>query len=697
MDTTTTATTYCRLCEVGCGLVADIGDDGRVERLRPDKDHPVTRGFACNKGLLATEIHRDPARVDRPQQRRPDGTRTDVSWDDALDDIAHRLAAIVDEHGPSAVALYLGNPTAFNATAGPAAGLFLMQVGSDRLFSAGPQDCANKFAIGELLWGSAQVHLIPDLDRTDHLLLLGTNPRISKGSFLSVPDPVGRLAAIEARGGTVRFVDPRHGEPNVGETTQIKPDTDVYLLAAMLCEIDRTIGFDPAGASKVTDLDALRAFVARFPPEWVADVVGVDLTTIATMAREFAEAPTASAHLSTGVNMGRHGALAYWLLQMLVLLTGNLDRPGGNIPAARATAPTPASNETGPDGFVDSPWGSYRTTTGGQPGALLATMLRDPTTPIRALISVAGNPVLSIGGGDDLAEAFADLDLLVTLDYYRNATGELADYVLPVADWFEREDLNTFVQGTQPEAYVQWTGPVVPARGERRGERDVFADLSERLGHPPIFTPETDILGLLYDATLDEHGLSMAALRDTDGGVAVLEPAEPGTFLDRMTATGTLDGNPPMLEAARRRAVDLFVELAAEPADQLKLITRRTSHTINSAMQNVERLKKGIGADNPLFLSPGDAERLGVVDGTKVRVTNAYGRLDATAKVDPSLRLGVVAMTHGFGNAGTTGMPVAQRFAGVNVNVLSPTGPGTFDPVSTMSQLTGIPVDVEAL
>ncbi len=257
--------------------------------------------------------------------------------------------------------------------------------------------------------------------------------------------------------------------------------------------------------------------------------------------------------------------------------------------------------------------------------------------------------------------------------------------------------MNTFVQGTQPDAYVQWTGPVVAPEGLRRTERDVFADLSERLGHPPIFTPETDILSLLYDADLGDHGLSMAALRATDGGVAVLAPSEPGTFLDRMTTDGTLDGNPAMLEPARHRAVELFAELAAEPADQLKLITRRTSHTINSAMQNVERLKKGIGADNPLFLAPADAERLAVLDGAKVRVSNAYGELEATAKVDPSLRSGVVAMTHGFGNAGTTGMPVAQRFAGVNVNVLTPTGPGTFDPVSTMSQLTGIPVDVEAL
>jgi formate dehydrogenase len=681
---------------VGCGLVAEV-EAGRVTRLRPDRDHPVTSGFACNKGLLAAEIHDDPARVDRPQRRAADGTVTEVDWDGALDDIAARLGAIVEEHGPSAVALYLGNPTAFNATAGPAAGLFLLQLGSDRLFTAASQDCANKFAVAELLWGSAQVHLIPDLDRTDHLLLLGTNPRVSKGSFLSVPDPVGRLAAIEARGGVVRFVDPRHGEPNVGETIQIRPDTDVYLLAAMLCEIDRTVGFDPDGAARVTDLDELRSFVSGFAPERVADVVGVDASVIATMAHDFAAAPTASAHLSTGVNMGRHGALAYWLLQMLVLLTGNLDRPGGNVGVARATDPPPRSVEAGPEGYTDTPWGAYRPTSGGQPGALLVEMLRDPEQPIRALVSVAGNPALSIGGGDELTEALAGLDLLVTLDYYRNATGEVADYVLPMSDWFEREDMNTFVQGTQPEPYVQWTGPLVAPRGERRAERDVFAALGSRLGHPPIFGPEADVLAMLHDGALAAHGLSMAELRAADAGIAVLGPLGTGGFLDRMTPTGTLDGAPAMLAPARERAVTMFDELLAEPADQLKLITRRTSRTINSAMQNVERLKKGIGADNPLFLSPVDAERLAVTDGVRVRVSNAFGSVEALAKVDDTLRPGVVAMTHGFGNAATSGMPVAQRFPGVNVNALSPTGPGSFDPTSTMSQLTGIPVEVEAV
>lgn len=684
--------TYCRLCEVGCGLVAEV-EEGRITRLRPDTEHPVTAGFACNKGLLSLDVHHDPARLDQPLRRSADGSFGAETWDEALDDIATRLGAIIAEHGPAAVAVYLGNPTAFNATAGPATGLFLLQLGSDRLFTAASQDCANKFAIGELLWGSSQTHLVADLEHTHHVLLLGTNPRISKGSFLVTPDPVAKLAAIETRGGTVRFVDPRKGEPNVGETVQIRPDTDAYLLAAMLHEIDRTVGFDPEGVALVDDLESLRRRIADYSPEQVADVVGIPAERIRSMAIEFASAPTAAIHVSTGVNMGRSGALAYWLTTMLSVLTGNLDRRGGNIAVNRATDASPHPYPASPDGFADTPWGRFRATTGGLPGALLASMIERGEPPIRALICVAGNPALSIGGGDRLTEALAGLDLLVTVDLYRNATGELADHVLPARDWFEREDLNTFVQGTQVTPFLQWSGPIVEPDADRRTEQWIFADLGERLGFPPIFGRDGDVLSMLYDGSLARHGLSMNALRESDNGVAVLEPTPPGEFLgDR-----TIDGDPAMLEVAWQRAAACFDELVAEPEDQLKLITRRTSHTINSALQNVARLKRGAGADNPLWLSPTDAERLGITDGARVRVSNRYGEVVAPARIDATLRPGVVAMTHGFGNATTHGQPVAQAHPGVNVNVLSPIGPGTFDPVSTMSHLTGINVEVAAV
>ncbi|CAM8628883.1 BisC Anaerobic dehydrogenases, typically selenocysteine-containing [Acidimicrobiia bacterium] len=691
---TTKHRTYCRLCEAGCGIVAEVSDDGTVQQIRPDNDHPVTAGFACNKGLLCGEIHHDPDRVNHPQRKTGD-THERATWDDANTDIAARMNAIIAEHGPDAIAGYIGNPAAFNATAGPALALFVAMFGSTSLFTTGSQDCSNKFAVGEMLWGSPQIHLIADVDNTDHMLLFGTNPRISKGSFLAMPDPIGRLGAIEKRGGTVRFIDPRRIEPNVGEIVQVKPDTDVYLLAAMLHEIDVRRGFDVDGSARVTALDSLREFLQLFPAERVAPVVGIDTEQIVQLALEFADSPTASVHMSTGVNMGRQGALAYWLMHLLSLLTGNFDCVGGNIPSARGTDPAPGTIDPGPESFVDSPWGPYRRTVSSHPGALLIDMIRDGA--VRALFVAAGNPALTMGGGPELAEALESLDLLVTVDMYRNATGELADWVLPATDWFEREDLNTFVQGTQLTPYVQWAGPIVEPIGERRTERRIFTDIAEAAGAPVMFGNDVDMLAIINDAALDRHGLSMAKLREHPDGIAVLEQVTPGGFLDAMRPGGMFDGDPAMMTTAKARAIQLFEELESEPSGTLKLITRRTAHTINSALQNVEKLKAKGAADNPLYMASVDAVRLSLVDGSAVCVSNRWGSVESTIRIDDTLRDGVVAMTHGFGNAGTTGMPAARRHPGVNVNALAPTGPGTFDPVSTMSQLTGIPVEVTPL
>ncbi|MSZ89443.1 MAG: formate dehydrogenase, partial [Actinobacteria bacterium] len=220
---------------------------------------------------------------------------------------------------------------------------------------------------------------------------------------------------------------------------------------------------------------------------------------------------------------------------------------------------------------------------------------------------------------------------------------------------------------------------------------------AEAAGAPIMFGNDVDMLAIINDGALARHGLSMAELRGLPDGIAVLEQVTPGGFLDAMRPGGTIDGDPAMMAIARERAVEQFDELETEPAGTLKLITRRTAHTINSALQNVEKLKAKGAADNPLYMAPIDAIRLSLVDGSAVRVSNRWGSVESTIRIDDTLRDGVVAMTHGFGNANTTGMPSARRNPGVNVNALAPTGPGSFDPVSTMSQLTGIPVDVTAL
>jgi anaerobic selenocysteine-containing dehydrogenase len=690
--------TFCRLCEVNCGLEAELDVHGGLAELAPDRAHPVTAGFACHKGLLAREIHHDPDRVNHPQRRR-DGGFERVSWDEAIPAIATQLSEIRDAHGPRSVALYLGNPSAFNALGAMAAGLFGATLGVERIFNAGTQDCASKFAVSEILYGSAEIHPIADLDRADTILLVGTNPRVSKMSFLSTADPVGVLRSARRRGATIRFVNPRvvDGLSDVGETIQIRPDTDAYLLAAMLCEIDRERGFDAEALRDVDHVDVLRDFVAAYPPERVAAVVGIPAAKIRELAHGFASARAAAIHVSTAVNMGRQGALAYYLAQMLSLVTGNLDRAGGNILPARGVPPMALPPEA--SSVRATAWGDYRPARGTPPGSLLADMILTDDEPIRAVFVVAGNPVLSIGGGPRLAEAFASLELLVCVDYYRNATGQHAGWVLPAADWFEREDLNYFVQGVQRRPYLQWTPPVVAPREERRTDAWIFSRLQQQMGLPSLLdVPGGDMMAALWNGRLAETGHSIDALREAPGHVALLSEAAPGGFLRRFAGGGRFDACPPAIRAGLARAEQIFAGLAAESRDRLKLITRRTNTMLNSGFQNVKALREMRGAQtNPLYMNPRDAQARGLSDGQRVTVRNEHGELRAALALDEHLRGGVVAMSHGFGNEHASGMPVAQAMPGVNVNALSPTGAGSFDPIGGMGHLTGIPVDVVAL
>lgn len=692
--------TFCRVCEPSCGLLAEVEGD-EITRLRPDREHPVTRGFACHKGLAGLDIHRDPDRLDQPQRRGPGGRFAEISWETAVREIAERVTSLRDAHGPDAIGFYLGNPLAFNALAGPAIGAFIAQLGSRRVFSSGTQDCANKFAGAEAVFGTSTLHPIPDLDHTHHLLVFGSNPRVSHMSFLSIADPMRRLREAVARGAVVRHVNPRRCEssgPGSGETVPIRPDTDLYLLAAMLCEIERSGRVDPAARERGRHLDELFAFVRRYPPERVAPVTGIPADRIRALAREFADAPSAAVHMSTGVNMGRQGTLAYWLLFMLSFATGNLDRRGGNLyspgfyPAPRAGRHDPRRS------FFESPWGRIRRIRGSLPGNLLADMIEARDEPLRALFVVAGNPLLSIGGGERLREALASLDLLVVVDLYRNATGELAHYALPAADMLERPDINLCGLGMQHRPFVQYTDAVVAPRAGRREEWWIFRELGRALGFAsPAGEGDPASLWGRTDHMLAHAGLSIEALRRAPHGTALLPTPEPGRLYDEwlQTPDRKLDCCPELFAEALERAEVIFEQLQAEPAGRLKLISRRDDRMHNSWYHNVERFKRGRAGRNPLHLHPDDARAHGVGEGERVRVKSGSGELLAPVALDDTLMPGVAAMTHGWGNGRSDGLRVARRHPGVNANALLPSGPGSFEPLSNQAFMTGIPIWIE--
>lgn len=696
--------TFCRICEPLCPIVATVDDAGKITKLEPDRDHPVSGGFACHKGLNFLQVHEDPDRVNHPIRRTNPrselpGNYERVGWDDALSDIGQRLRAVRDEHGPDAIGVYFGNPVSLNSNAFPLAASLAGQIGTKRAFNAGTQDTSNKPAAVEAVFGALNLFPIPDFAHTQYLLCFGGNPKVSHWTYTSIHRPMSVLQDIVSRGGKVRFINPRRIESATeatGDVTLIRPDTDVYLMAALLNELDRTGRFDEAHIAKHgRNLDGLRAFIADYPPERVADVTGIDAETIRMIAREYADAPAASVYMATGVNQGRQGTLAYWLLMMLSFVTGNLGRVGGDYYArgfnlnARGIRPQPAEQ-------VETDAGPISVVGGSLPGYALGPLIAQENNPVRALIVLSGNPLLSMPGEAALRAALPKLDLMVHIDLYRNATGEYADYILPAADWLERPECNLSANAMQPRPFIQSVDAVVPPRHERRDDWWIISRLQQELGLPSgLDADEPDMLARSRKI-LSRIGLSIEEVRAAPAQSALLPQPERDSFYENVVfhEDKKVDCCPAAFDDALVRCARIFSELESEEDGVFKLISLRTNYMHNSNLANMPALKRGAHALNPLHMHPDDAARLGLADGETAEISNPYGRVASPIALDQSLRPGVVAMSHGYGHAAAPGIRRAHAAPGVNVNQLMPTGPSSHEPLSNMAHLTGVGVSI---
>ena len=692
--------TFCRICEPSCGLIAHV-DQGALVKLTPDREHPVTKGFACHKGLAAIDVHNDPDRLDHPMLRAADGTWTTTTWDDSMAFTARRLREITAQHGDSSIAAYIGNPDRLQrsgvVTHRPATAIARC---ATHVLVWNPGLCEQVRCIGG---GVRLVERAPDPRPRAHRSLPHHRrepPRLA-GELLLDPERARRAPSRHGRGARIIFVNPRRietPERGVGETLLIRPDTDVWFLAALLHEIDRIGGFDERVIQlHGTNIDGLRAFIEPYTAESVAGVTGIDPATITDLAAAWVSTPAASVHASTGLNMGRQGTLAYWLVHMLSFVTGRLDASGGNLKSDGFYANARSGAGVPEQGYVDSEFGRLRR--GALPGTLMSHAILDSDEPIRAMIVVAGNPLLSIGGQERLRKAFEQLELLVVIDIYPSATAELAHVVFPATDMYERDDLNIVNIGTSAQPFAQYTPAVVDPHAERRPEWWIAHRLLQEMGLPSILDDDEPDPWSKWRHMLERGSdISLAELQES-GEVRVLPTPTPGTFFDEQVHTldGRVDCCPGTFADAFVRCTQMFDAARAADPDELRLIHRRDPWMHNSWFANVARMKRGGRTTNPLSMHPDDAATRGLHDGESVRVTSAHGEVHCVVEHDVDLMPGVVSMVHGWGHGASPRLRVAHEHPGTNPNVLLPIGPGSFEPLSSQAHMTGIPVLVTAL
>ena len=744
---TRTALRTCPLCEAGCGLEITV-KGGAVTRIRGDMDDVFSHGFICPKGSTLRQLHEDPDRVRRPLVKR-NGVHEEVDWDEAWAVVADRLPAIIAEHGREAVGVYMGNPSAHSLSALLYNRSLLQGVGTRRRFSASTVDQMPRQVAAGYVFGTPISVPVPDLDHTDFLVIIGANPYASNGSLCTAPDFPGRIEAIQARGGTVVVVDPRRSRTaeQADQWVAIRPGTDALLLAAMATTLaqEGLVALGDHVAPHLQGTDEVIAALAVFTPESVELATGVSAGDIRTLARGLAAAASGSVYGRIGTTTTEFGTTTSWLVDVVNTFTGNLDRRGG----AMFTTPVAGGATTRGKSGVGKGFSVGRGYTvarhlpevmGEYPAAAMAeeiTAAGDQS--IKAMITVAGNPVLSTPNSNQLDAALQQLDFMVSVDMYLNETTRHADVILPPPSQLQRGHYDVALLQFAVRNVANYSEPVLPLDDGQPDEWEILARLGliaagldgqVGVGEADDAAVETTVRRAVADATSPIHGrdadeilaalgaqpgparmldfmlqtgpfgaafganpegVSLAHLLDNPHGVdfGALQPRLPEVL---RTPSGKIELNHPVLMADLARLEAAVPALAEQP---MVLVGRRHLRSNNSWMHNIEVLVKGAPRCT-LHVHPDDAVRLGLVDGGVARVTSRVGEVDASVEVTDAIRPGVVSLPHGWGHGQPgTRMRVAAERPGVNSNILA--DHEAMDPLSGTSVLNGIPVQVTSV
>ncbi|APV50404.1 dehydrogenase [Betaproteobacteria bacterium GR16-43] len=692
-----TKTTYraCHLCEAICGLEIRTANDA-ILSIRGDKDDPFSRGHVCPKAVALIDIHNDPDRLRTPMRRV--GTEWHpMAWDEALELVATKFAAIQKQHGPNALGIYLGNPNAHHVGSILHAPGMIRALQTKNRFSATSVDQLPHHVVAREMFGHMFMLPIPDIDHTAYWLVLGANPIASNGSLMTVPDVAKRLKAIRERGGKVVVIDPVRTDTAEVATRHhfIRPGTDAAFLLALvnaLLELG-TPRLERYG-SQLNGLEAALAAIKPFGVERAAACTGISAADVRTIAGELRAAPTAVVYGRMGVSTQPFGTVCQWLIQLVNILTGNLDAVGGAMPTL------PAVPLTGP-GSRPGNWGKSKSRVGGRPvfgGELpAAAMSEEIETPgegqIRAMLTIAGNPVSSTPNGQRLSRAFEGLEFMASIDIYVNETTRHADVILPPVSMLAHENYDVIFNAFAIRNVARYNEAVFPKPDGGKFDWEIYnalgAAYAKAAGVEFKAMPAPSVLlGMAIQAGPQGTKTSMQALKAAPHGVD-LGPLSP-SLLQRLETPDKKIACAPEAFVADLKRVE--TALLAETNTELKLVGRRHLRSNNSWMHNSHRLTKGPRRDQ-LWVHPDDAAARGIAEGDQVTLESRVGSVSVTASVTDRVMPRTVCLPHGFGqsHAGIR-LGNARGVAGVSYNDVS--DEAGVDPASGNAALNALPVTV---
>ena len=716
--------TFCRICEAACGLKIHIDEKGDISEIKPNTEHVASAGYACLKGLKANEFRDSPDRITSPM-KRVNGKLEAISWEQALTEIGGKLREIVQRDGGDALGMYIGNPISMSFLPPILSNAFIKSFGSSKLYHTGSQDCNNKFVVSERMYGSAHIQPFPDIDNCKFFIAVGSNPLISKMSFINFPHSRKRLEAMIANGGRIIWLNPRRTETakSIGEHQFIRPNTDVYFMLSFLHVLIEIGAINRRSINAACEgWESVETLVNDWPPERSAAVTGIPATTIREWAAAFNSADGASIYSSTGVNQGSHGSLTFWLQEVINVVSGNLDRRGGSL-VGKGIIDVARYDRFDPQ----IPKQTFRLADiplvmGTVPAGVLADDILTPGKgQLKAFICTSGNPILSCANSERLRGALQELELLVAIDLVESETARHAHYLLPGSHWLERPDMPfAFISmlGTSPNIFHQYTDPVLPLKGESRDEISIFLDLCRKSGFPfggskllqfaincghlgrklPYIgkkLPDFSTVVLAIVNRVSGFG-SLNKMRRQPHGV-LRKNREIGSFIKGgiLTPTAKINLAPPEFLAMSRALHDKF-ESEIQDNSKLKLISKRDRYSHNSWTFNHPSFVKGSRNRNYLYMNSEDAQRRDLQEDQWVNVFNAQGRLRVQLAISNDMMPGAVAMTHGWGQQDASSLAVASQAKGANVNILASDGPANIEKISGMVQFNGILVEVEA-